>query len=278
MINIPNSKEETLHSKDNTIISYRTIGTGPAVIVIPGALSLAKDFDKFAYELSHHFTVHTIDRRGRAESGPRGEDYSIIKECEDIEALREQTQAKYIFGHSFGGFIALEAARNNKYIQKVAVYEPGVSIDQSVNMNWASECETQLSQQKYLDAFISFAQGINPETTGKAPRWLLKIILPIAIKKTERQQKYDLLAGTILEHGEAARLDNTYENYREIEADVLLISGKDANVTGAGRSVSQLATVLPSAKMVLFPKLDHFGPGKKPKEVAKSVSSFFLGI
>lgn len=276
MINIQESKEETVYSKDGTIISYTTVGKGPAVIVIPGALSLAKDFDKFAYALAENFTVHTINRRGRAPSGPRGDDYSISKECEDIEALQEKTNATYIFGHSFGGFIALEAGRSNKKLQKVAVYEPGISIDQSVSMSWASLCEAQLSQQKYLDAFITFAQGINPETTGKVPRWLLKIILPIAIKKDERQQKYYLLAGAIPEHGEAARLDNTYENYQEIKADVLLISGKDANSTGAGRSVSRLATVLPSAKVISFPKLDHFGPEKKPKEVAECVSSFFL--
>jgi predicted alpha/beta superfamily hydrolase len=41
-----------------------------------------------------------------------------------------------IVGHSYGGLIALEVARNNEAFNKIAVYEPGVSIDGS--MPWSS--------------------------------------------------------------------------------------------------------------------------------------------
>jgi pimeloyl-ACP methyl ester carboxylesterase len=80
---------------------------------------VADDFDAFA--LADRFTVHTIERRGRGESGPQGEGYSIERECEDVAALRAITGAT----HSFGGLIALEAARGDMAFRKVAVYEPG---------------------------------------------------------------------------------------------------------------------------------------------------------
>jgi pimeloyl-ACP methyl ester carboxylesterase len=79
----------TVHSKDGTTIGYLTVGSGPSVIVIPGALSMANGYITFAHSLAEHFTVHTIERRGRGESGPQGNDYSIIKEREDVLALQQ---------------------------------------------------------------------------------------------------------------------------------------------------------------------------------------------
>ncbi len=62
----------TVCSKDGTTISYLSIGSGPSVLVIPGVLSVAADYAAFARSLAEHFTVHTIERRGRGESGPQG--------------------------------------------------------------------------------------------------------------------------------------------------------------------------------------------------------------
>src|SRR4051812_41796215 len=95
--------QEFVTSSDGTRISYLIVGSGSPLIVIPGALTTAADFESFSQELARHFTVHTIDRRGRGLSGPQGSDYSIARECEDIKALQEKTGAQYIFGHSFGG-------------------------------------------------------------------------------------------------------------------------------------------------------------------------------
>src|SRR5690349_12333401 len=118
-----------VRSTDGTRIGYLSVGTGPAGVVIPGVLSMAADYARFARALSEHFTVHTIERRGRGESGPQGDDYSLVKECEDVLALQAETGAALLVGHSYGGLIALEVARNNKAFRKIAVYEPGVSID-----------------------------------------------------------------------------------------------------------------------------------------------------
>ena len=67
----------------------------------------AADCAAFARALSEHFAVHNIERRGRGESGPQGEDYSIVKECEDVLALQAKTGASLLVGHSYGGLVAL---------------------------------------------------------------------------------------------------------------------------------------------------------------------------
>src|SRR5579875_149138 len=138
----------TVLSADGTTISYLTVGSGPSVIVISGVLSMAADYAAFARALAEHFTVHTIERRGRGESGPQGKDYSITKECEDVLALQARTGASFLVGHSFGGFVALEVARNNPAFTKIAVYEPGVSIDGSIPKGWIPGYEKKLAEKK----------------------------------------------------------------------------------------------------------------------------------
>jgi pimeloyl-ACP methyl ester carboxylesterase len=263
----------TVISDDGTKINYQSLGYGPGIIVVPGALATIENLNKLSQELAQYFTVHTIERRGRGLSGPQGMDYNLNKECQDIRAVQSNTDAEYLFGHSFGGFAALEAARNNKRLRKIVVYEPGVSIDGSINISWTSRCEKELKEMKYQDAFTTFVQGTNPQS-AKLPHWLLKWILLIAIKKEEREQSYRLLETAIREHSEEARLNNTYKNYSEIEAPVLLLrGGKGVMPTN---TELKLMTVLPKGSQAeILPDFDHFGPENRAKEVAQKVNSFF---
>src|SRR5215831_15422626 len=109
----------TVVSEDGATIAYLTMGSGPAVIVIPGALSTAVDYAAFGSALAAHFTVHIIERRGRGLSSPQGADYSIGKECEDVLALQRETGARLLVGHSYGGLIALEMARHHPSLTKI---------------------------------------------------------------------------------------------------------------------------------------------------------------
>jgi len=264
-------------SQDGAKISYLTMGSGPSVLVIPGALSMAADYAAFASALAEHFTVHIIERRGRGKSSPQGDDYSMIKEREDVFALQQKTGASLLVGHSFGGLVALEVARNNPSLTKLAVYEPGVSIDGSIPMDWMPGYEKKLAEKKYLDAFVEFSLGVGPERARNTPPWLMKLLLPLFLSSHERKLMLGLLPENLREHHEVARLDSSYENYREIAADVLLMYGGKSNTAWVDLSMERLAVVLPRSETKEFPKLDHFGIDKKaPREVAQAVSAYFL--
>ena len=264
-------------SQDGAKISYLTMGSGPSVLVIPGALSMAADYAAFASALAEHFTVHIIERRGRGRSSPQGDDYSMIKEREDVLALQQKTGASLLVGHSFGGLVALEVARNNPSLTKLAVYEPGVSIDGSIPMDWMPGYEKKLAEKKYLDAFVEFSLGVGPERARNTPPWLMKLLLPLFLNSHERKLMLGLLPENLREHQEVARLDSSYENYREIAADVLLMYGGKSNTTWVDLSMERLAVVLPRSETKKFPKLDHFGIDKKaPREVAQAVTAYFL--
>jgi len=267
----------TVLSQDGAKISYLTMGSGPSVLVIPGALSMAADYAAFASALAEHFTVHIIERRGRGRSSPQGDDYSMIKECEDVLALLQKTGASLLVGHSFGGLVALEVARNNPSLTKVAVYEPGVSLDGSIPMDWMPGYEKKLAEKKYLDAFVEFSLGVGPERARNTPPWLMKLLLPLFLSSHERKLMLGLLPENLREHQEVARLDSSSENYREIAADVFLMYGGKSNTTWVDLAMERLAVVLPRSETKEFPKLDHFGIDKKAsREVAKAVSAYFL--
>ena len=72
------------------------------------------------------------DRRGRGESGDTAP-YAVEREVEDIDALiTEAGGSAFVFGHSSGAVLALEAARQlPTKITRLAVYEPPFIIDDS---------------------------------------------------------------------------------------------------------------------------------------------------
>lgn len=265
-------------SRDGTKIGYLSEGDGPSVLVIPGVLSMAADYAAFARALSEHFTVHTIERRGRGESGPQGDDYSIVKECEDVLALQAKTGASLLVGHSYGGLVALEVARNNKAFHNIAVYEPGVSIDGSMPTQWMPGYEKKLAEKKDVDAFVEFTLADAPPRIQKTPPWLMKLVMLVLVNCTHSyRQMLGLLPQNLREWKEIARLDSSCENYREITGDVLLMYGGKSDSKAVTLAMERLAAILPRSETKEFPNLDHFGIERTaPREVAKAISDFFL--
>lgn len=120
-------------SKDGTAIAFERTGSGPALIIVDGALCWRESGParKVAKELADRFTVITYDRRGRGESGDTAP-YSVQREVEDIEALiGEAGGPAHLCGFSSGGVLAMEAARAGAAIDKLAVYEPPFIVDDS---------------------------------------------------------------------------------------------------------------------------------------------------
>ncbi|MBF6170912.1 alpha/beta fold hydrolase [Nocardia blacklockiae] len=274
----PNVQYSTVVSADGTTIAYLSVGSGPAVLVVPGALAVASGYLDFARALGAHFTVHVVERRGRGGSGPQGADYSIDKEREDLLALRAKTDARFLVGHSYGGLVALETARGCPEIGKVAVYEPGLSIDGSIPCDWMPVYERKLAQHKPFDAFVEFVRAMGPESARRAPRWVMRRMLPLFMEPAERDLVTGQLAENLREHREIARLDNTYPRYRDIEAEVLILQGGKDHGPQADIDRATLEYVIPRCTGHLFPDLDHFGLDKHaPERVAGVIGTFFAG-
>jgi pimeloyl-ACP methyl ester carboxylesterase len=215
---------------------------------------------------------------GLFREGPQGDDYSIVKECEDVLALQAETGASLLVGHSYGGLIALEVARNNKAFTKIAVYEPGISIEGSMPTDWMPGYEKKLAEKKNVDAFVEFTLADAPRRIQKTPPWLMKLLVLLLTSCSRHyRQMLRLLHQNLREWWEIARLDSSYEHYRAIAAGVLLMYGGKSDSAAATLAMERLAAILPHSETKEFPKLDHFGIERTaPREVAKAVSDYFL--
>jgi pimeloyl-ACP methyl ester carboxylesterase len=122
----------TVHSKDGTHIAFDQVGQGPVLVLVGSATTTRWDQTGLAAALAAHFTAFAYDRRGRGDSGDTAP-YAVEREVEDIEALiNEARGTAFVFGHSSGAVLALEAARLlPAKIAKLAVYEPPFIIDDS---------------------------------------------------------------------------------------------------------------------------------------------------
>ena len=265
-------------SGDGTRIGYLSLGDGPSVLVIPGVLSMAGDYLTFARALAERFTVHIIERRGRGESGPQGDGYTIGKECEDVLALSGVTRASMLVGHSYGGLVALEAARNNRAFTRLAVYEPGVSIDGSMPIDWMPSYEKKLAEGRAVDAFVEFTLADSPPRIRRTPPWLMKLLLLLMVGSSRPyRQMLHLLTENAREWKEIARLDSSCQNYREIAAGVLLMYGGKSDSRAVDLAVARLPAIIPICETRAFPRLDHFGIERTaPREVAAAVTEYFL--
>jgi pimeloyl-ACP methyl ester carboxylesterase len=122
---------QTVTSNDGTTIAYDRHGSGPAVILVGGALSLRrfKKMEQFSQALGERFTVINYDRRGRGDSTDVGP-FAVEREIEDIAALIEAAGGQAsLWGWSSGGALALRAAGAGIGVSRLAVYETPFMVD-----------------------------------------------------------------------------------------------------------------------------------------------------
>lgn len=114
-------------SKDGTRIAFDKTGSGPALILVSGALSQRSLLagEPIVAMLSKHFTVYIYDRRGRGESTDV-KPYAVEREIEDVAALvNDAGGSAYLYGVSSGGALSLQAAGKlgPAKVTKLAIYD-----------------------------------------------------------------------------------------------------------------------------------------------------------
>jgi pimeloyl-ACP methyl ester carboxylesterase len=171
---------QTVISKDGTKIAYDKLGSGPAVILIDGALASRSAHTELAQLLSADFTVYNFDRRGRGDSGDT-KPYAVQREIEDVEALINKAGGSvYLYGISSGAALSLQAAAAlGDKVKKLAIYEAPYDEAEGVAEAW-KEFGTKLDQLLAADR-RSEAVELHLKTVGasdeaiagmkKSPAW-----------------------------------------------------------------------------------------------------------
>jgi pimeloyl-ACP methyl ester carboxylesterase len=137
-------------SKDGTRIAFETIGTGPALVLVDGAMC-SRAFGpcrSLAEHLKDRFTVTFYDRRGRGESGET-QPYAPEREYEDLAAVIDAAGGDaYVLGYSSGAALALQAAASGVRMRKLASYEApyvGLNAENGRTPDYLADLNTKLA-------------------------------------------------------------------------------------------------------------------------------------
>jgi pimeloyl-ACP methyl ester carboxylesterase len=170
----------TVISKDSTPIAFDHSGQGPALILVAGALTTRAAWPPLAARLAPHFSVFAYDRRGRGESGDSAS-YAVEREVEDIDALiSEAGGSAFVFGHSSGAALALEAAvQLGEKVKKLAIYEAPYNDEREAKLAWRvyiQHLTELLAADRRGDAVALFMTYIGMpaeqiEAMRQAPTW-----------------------------------------------------------------------------------------------------------
>lgn len=268
----------TVFSKDGTKIGFRRIGAGPALVVCHGGGRISQNYEQLANELSDRFTVIIPDRRGRGLSGPEGNDYGIEQAREDLLAVLEQTKADFVFGHSAGGLIALETARSYPF-RKIAVYEPAISVNGSMPVDWFPAFETAISKGKMKRAIAILIKGLKlADGLSEMPLWAVQafvnVLSVVASGKNKEEGMIALVPTISADMKMAIQMESQLDRYQNLQMPVLLMSGeKSADFFLKG--LEELKTVLPEPELKIFKGLDHSAPEEKTENLVLSLKQFF---
>jgi pimeloyl-ACP methyl ester carboxylesterase len=167
-------------SADGTLIAYEQQGSGPALIVVDGAMSTRGGKAALRALLAPQLTVFGYDRRGRGDSGDTLP-YAVDREIDDIQALIEVAGGTAaLYGHSSGAALALDAALQlGDSVTRIAMYEPPYNDDPAARQAWRRYLEQlteALAAGRHGDAVALFMAYVGTpaeqiDSTRQQPFW-----------------------------------------------------------------------------------------------------------
>jgi len=278
---VPEYANGLVRSADGTAIGYREYGSGPGLILVHGGMKAAQHFSKLADALGSDFRVYVPDRRGRGMSGPHGEAFGVLREVEDMQALIAATGARFIFGLSSGALVSLRTVLFTTALERVALYEPPLSINGSVPTAWVPRFDREVAAGRHAAALITALKGTRTEPVfARLPRFMLAPIMAIGLRtQTQRPDGVtiaDLIPTQHFDMRIVQDMADTGPEYALLQARVLLLGGtKSPDYLSV--ALRELAAVLPRARQVTLHGLTHEGPEDDgcPLVVAQVLRDFF---
>src|SRR5437868_14311860 len=259
-------------SKDGTDIAFEQFGEGKPLILVVGAFNDRSTGAPLAAQLAPHFTVFAYDRRGRGESGDTAP-YAVEREVEDIDALITGSGGSaFLFGHSSGAVLALEAARLlGGKIEKLAIYEPPFIIDDSrppVPQDYVPHLNELIAvgrRSEAVEYFLTDAMLVPAEMVAQmrqSPMWP-------QIEAVAHTIPYD---GTIMGDTMSGNPSTIRKWASVIVPTLVMVGGESPAFFHNGTQT--LVDILPNARHRLFPGQNH---GAADEVLVPALVEFFLG-
>jgi pimeloyl-ACP methyl ester carboxylesterase len=254
------AREDTMtayaSSADGTRIAYEVSGSGPALVLVDGALCQRSmgPTRPLAKLLASRFTVHGYDRRGRGDSGAGGTPYDPDREVEDLAAVIEAAGGHaHVFGSSSGATLALRAAQAGLPIDRLAVYEAPYIVDDTHAPNdpdLPEQVESLVDADRRGDAVRLFLRTVG----APGPMVAVMRLLPVWRKLTAvaHTLPYDLRL--VIDHQQGRPLPDGL--YDAVSQPTLVIAG-GKSPQYLRNAEAAVAAALPDARLETLPGQTH---------------------
>ncbi|SDN11112.1 Pimeloyl-ACP methyl ester carboxylesterase [Haloarchaeobius iranensis] len=229
--------------------------------------SIGKEYwDAVIPHLEGDYELTVSDRRGRGRSGD-SEAYSLQREVEDARAVIRSVDGKpVVFGHSFGGLQAIEAAREVP-VSAVVAYEPAILVGE-----YREEADLASRMQERLDA---------GDREGAMKHHVAEVIHGGSLSGDALDawlEEWPVWPEYVRFVENSVRMNRALENYElpetaELDAPALMLTGTESpsHLRDGVRAANE--TVVDS-RLVEFDGLSHMGPNEDPDRVVDAVRSF----
>lgn len=259
----PDAAVQTVTSADGTSIAYEQQGEGLPLILLHGGSS-PQFWKPTVPWFADDYTVIIPHRRGVGASGDT-EEYSLERGVEDVRAVVDAVDGDpALFGHSFGGLLAIEAARTAP-VRALVAYEPAVLVGEyREQAALAAEMQALIDDGNRREAMKHYIRevmhgGQIDDLDGWLAEWPP---WPDIVGLTEN----------------ITRINRTIEQYRlpdelNIDAPTLLLTGTEGppHLRNGIRAVHE---AIPDSRLVEFEGVGHGGPDEAPDRVTGEVRAF----
>lgn len=254
--------------RDGVVLALsRRSGEGRPLLLVPGVMADAASWQPVVDALSMDQPVYVLNRRGRRPSGPLGDGYSVGTEVEDLCRVLDELGAGDdcaggvdVFGWSYGGLIALEAATRHVGVRSLTLYEPVIRPFglQALDALWQADEAGDLDRA--VEVVNRDVSGFSSEYVAqlrRSPVW--QALLPLAAP----------LAREL-----AALNDHPVDlpGYGRLPMPVtLLLGGDNEGIPPYGEPFARIAAAMPRARVRVMPGQGHLAHAQDPGTLAQFI-------
>jgi pimeloyl-ACP methyl ester carboxylesterase len=264
-----------IEMRDGARIPLHTTGSGPDLVVVHGGGVTIEIYRRLAARLAGRFTVHLYNRRGRADAPPRSVPYSIQEDVDDLAQILAHTGAVDVLGHSGGAVVAIEAARQQVPMRRLAVYDVPLPVDGLFPADWLPAARAAAQAGDTARALALVGAGLNTQSAaGKLPVGVQVAITRMFLRTPIGRMMGDLVAMTLDESAAISELVGPASRWAGITAEVLLVCGASGppyypRIHGA------LAAVIPGARTLEISGSTHDGLARATPKIVEPFAEFF---
>lgn len=253
-------------SADGTEIGWWSVGAGPGLLVVHGAMQSGLSQLDLAGLLADGRTVHLLDRRGRGRSAPYpAGGFDPSAEVADVVAVARATGSADVLGISSGAILTLRAGLVEPDLARLAVFEPPIAVGGSIRIDQLARFDREYAEGRLVDAMVTAmrAAEMGPGFLRFVPRRLLRAGTRWMLRRDDtrtladgvphvRQLATALPADLRIVKENAERAGD----FADVRASTLLLAGT-ATRPYLRTAVDALAAVMPNVRSVPLPGTDH---------------------